>query len=295
MADSRHVTWPAGTGGGKLSIFELARPLVNERSLKEQAASLGLEAGRRSGRVESDESRLTYSIGQQQLALYRASGALRYKDSSRWQLDDGESNVRFSDDEGVGIARRFIEAHRLLPGGESHTTRVTRLNVASSDIKGESFEQRVIDLGVVFERVIDGVPVDGPGGKLVVYVDAEKQVTGVDRIWRQIRAVAADVDSLKPAEEVEERMISSFGRASRAEVTEVRFGYFEQDQRTPQRHLQLAYVVMVNVGSTEHGQLTRTVYVEAAATNALGSLRPRQRRPEPQPARPNARPAGQPS
>jgi hypothetical protein len=289
------VTWPSGTGGGKLSIFDLTRPLVNERSLKEQAASLGLEAGRRSGRVESDESTLTYSIGQQQLTLYRASGALRYKDSSRWQLDDGESDVRFSDDEGVEIARRFVEAHRLLPAGEGRTTRVTRLNVASSDIKGESFEQRVIDLGVVFERVIDGVPVDGPGGKLVVYIDAERQVTGVDRIWRQIRGTAAEVDSLKPPQEVEERMISSFGRSARAEVTDVRFGYFEQDQRTPQRHLQPAYVVMVSLGSGEHGQLTRTVYVEAAATNALGSLRPRRGRPEAQPARPNGTPAGRPS
>src|SRR2546425_6437875 len=81
----------------QLRIFSLETPRLSERTVRDAGKRLGLAAGRRSGLVQFDNARITYVEGHHVITGYRASGGLRYHDRSRWQVDDGRSNVELSD------------------------------------------------------------------------------------------------------------------------------------------------------------------------------------------------------
>ena len=139
------------------------------------------------------------------------------------------------------------------------------------------------------QRIVDGVPVDGPGGKVVVYLDAAGEVTGLDRTWRTISGVRQPVEALRPPDDVLTRAGRFWSASTRVDVRQVRFGYFEQGFRTRQTTLQPAYVVMVTLQSAGDEELRRrSVYVQAAATNSVGVLQPPRSRPAAQTARPAA-------
>jgi hypothetical protein len=286
MAEVAYPNWPTTDRPDALQIYELERPVVNERSLRQLASTFGLRAGAKDGRILSDAQKISYAVGSHVVTTYRASGALRYQDSSRWQVDDGTSDMRMAEDEAVAIAQRYIGTAGIAPLAECQLAAVTRLRVGVANIEGEELEERVIDMGVIFHRVVDGTPVDGPGGKVIVYLDARGDVTGVDRTWRTIGDVRRSVEALRPADEVMQRVRRFWGGSVQLEVSQVRFGYFEQGFRTPQRILQPAYVVMVTLRVEDQEQSRRAVYVQAAATNSLGVLQPARSKRPPQTSRP---------
>jgi hypothetical protein len=266
--------WPAPRRAAALQIYELGRPVVDERSLRKVASSFGLPARAKTGRLEIDDQKLRYSVGSQMVTQYRASGAVRYQDGARWQVDDGYSNVRIAEDKAVAIARRYMAAHAIAPLKECELAGVTRLRVGIANIEGDEHEERVIDMGIVFRRVVDGQPVDGPGGQVMVYVDAAGEVTGVDRTWRPIRRVLRRIEALRSADQLAQRMRRYFGDAAYIDVDDVRLGHFEQGRRTLQKMLQPAYVVMVGLRVGEEGLRRRSVFVQPAATNSIGVLQP---------------------
>jgi hypothetical protein len=285
MPEISFPNWSTPERHTDLKIYKLGRPVVNERSLRRIANSFGMPVRGKDGRIEIDSSKISYSVGSNVVTLYRTSGALRYHDGSRWQVDDGYSEVRIPEADAAVIARRYIEATALAPLAECQLAAVTRLRVGVANLLGDEREERVIDLGIIFQRLVDGTPVDGPGGKVVVYLDAAGEITGVDRTWRPIHSVLRNVVALRPREEVAQRIRRFWGRSVLVAVEEVRFGYFEQGLHTLQRTLQPAYVVMVNVRAEEHGLRRRAVYVQPAATNSIGVLQPARSRQAPQPER----------
>lgn len=286
MATTILPSWPRIDQPERLRIYELERPTVSERAVRQLAAGLDLPLEARKGRLEQDDTKLRYSTGSHEVTLYRASGALRYKDLGRWQVDDGRSNVSIADEQAADAARRYMDAHRVAPLDECELAAVTRLRVGVTDLRGQESEERVIDVGVVFRRLVEGTPVDGPGGKVIVYLDAEGEVTGVDRTWRGIRRALRNVEAVRSAEQVNAGTRRYWGARARIEVSEIRFGYFEQGPHTAQRTLQPAYVVMATVWAGEARPTRQGVYVLAAATNAVGTLQPPRPRLRPQLSRP---------
>jgi hypothetical protein len=133
---------------------------------------------------------------------------------------------------------------------------------------------------VVLRRVIDGLPADGPGGHIMVYVGAEGEVTGVDRIWRPIAGVHSEVESLHPRDWLEDRIARHLGadRTARLRVQEIRLGYFENGWNSAQEFLQPAYVVLGTLGSPERQPderlRRRSVIAVPAATNDVGEIMP---------------------
>jgi len=73
-------------------IFTLPTPRVNERALLDLARSFKLKATEQAGSISRDASTFTYSEGAFDLTFHRASGAFRFKDRNRWQIDR-RSNV----------------------------------------------------------------------------------------------------------------------------------------------------------------------------------------------------------
>lgn len=263
-------------------IFTLPVPRVNERALLGVARALKLKATEKAGAVSRDASTFTYSEGAFDLTLHRASGAFRFKDRNRWQIDH-RSNVEFSDEDAVKLARAQLRRYKLLPAG-SKVLRVSRLNVATSGPDRMIRDRRVIDVAVCFQPVIGGVPIDGPGGKVTVYLDHEGKLTCLDHISRRIGPVYRKVTGLRsPDDAVDEaRKMWDKRAVGEVEIGEVRFCYFELGWNDEQRYLQPAYYILATLIGPDRRIRTGDIYVTPAAVNNAGRIVPLPRKPAPQ-------------
>ena len=262
----------------KTQILALGSPGANAKAVREFAQSLKLET--ENATQAQDATRLTLTAGQHVVTMFKASGALRYQDRSRWQVDDGKANLKISDAEAEKRALSLISSHKLASAREFKLLKVTRLTVGEASAEAQRSSERVIDVGVAFQRVIGGVPVDGPGGKLIVYMDHNGELTGFDKIWRPVAKVRAPVKELKPPKAAEEDLLRYWGKETgRIDVVDMRFGYLEFGYQARQAVLQPAYVMLLRVVSPNQRPdgseiAIGSVHVFAAASNSVGRLMP---------------------
>ena len=136
-------------------------------------------------------------------------------------------------------------------------------------------EERIVGVRVLYRRIVDGLPVEGPGGKTVVYLDQERELTGIDHLWRGIESVYEPVRRLRPVEEAIEEVRRQYGAGpGRVEVTDLRLGYFELAWDQDQEYLQPAYIVFLQlIGPDARFRMNAMVPV-AAAVNAVGPIEP---------------------
>ena len=272
MSLTEDLPWP--DRADPLRIYRCGDAGFTESSATELALRFGLPTDNY-GVMRSSAETVTYSHGSREVVVHRRSGGIRFRDLARWQADDG-GTVDLGDDDSVQIAQAFVRRHELAPADELAVARVTRLRVGLADREGTTAEERVIDVGVVLRRVIDGLPADGPGGHIMVYIGAEGEVTGVDRIWRPIAAVHSEVESLRSREWLDERIRRHLGadRVARLDIQEIRLGYFEDGWNSVQEFLQPAYIVLGTLRSPDERLRRRSVMVVPAATNDVGEIMP---------------------
>jgi hypothetical protein len=271
----------------KTQILALGSPGANAKAVRELAQSLKLEEA--SVTQAQDATRFTYTAGQHVVSMFKASGAVRYQDRSRWQVDDGKANLKITDAEAEKRALELVSAHKLASPKEFKLLKVTRLTVGEASVDKQRASERVIDVGVAFQRLVGGVPVDGPGGKLIVYMDHNGELTGFDRIWRPVAKVQAPVRELLPPKAAEADLLRYWEQETgRIDVLDMRFGYVELGYRARQAVLQPAYVMplrIVSPGQADQEIAIGSVHVFAAASNAVGRLMPPPKKIVQQPAR----------
>ena len=275
----------------RASIYQLASPRADRKSLVEVARRFGLSGDKKTGSLYEDARLTTYSEGSREVVIHHASGGVRFHDKARWQVDDGVSHVEFDDATATRMARRYVEAHEVVALSECKVLRVTRLNVGTAEVRTRRVQERVIDVGVAFTRVVDGIPVEGPGGKVMVYIDHKGELTGIDRLWRSAGKVRMKSVPLRSPEAVQEEAVRQWtGPGSgRVTVEDARFGYFEHGWDVSQRYLQPAYVLSLAIMATEGhsaGRLVaRSEFWGAAAEKSPERLAPRKSKIEPQASR----------
>src|SRR5580765_4532579 len=168
MPEIKFIKPLPGLPRAKTNIHALAPPAATAKAVTEAAKAFGVES--KKAVQAQDDLRFMYTAGPHTVALYKASGALRYQDATRWQRDDGKTHIDVPDADAQKLALAAIKKHNLAPSADFKLLKVTRLTVG--DATGEApkkSKERIVDLGVCFQRTVGGVPVDGPGGKLVVY------------------------------------------------------------------------------------------------------------------------------
>jgi hypothetical protein len=290
MADIRLAGQLMATPRARTNIYRLRPPLVNERTVRAMAQRLGLQGKGRLGALRSDADKLTYAEGHLELTVYGASGGIQFRDRSRWQVDDRTADLRIEDEAAHRLAQNFVRKYRLAARGESAFFKAARLRVGEANRETREAFERTIDVAVALQRLVNKVPVDGPGGRIVVYLDHAGQATGFDRLWRDIAGVHRRGESLRPPQSAIDEMARQWdARRGIVEVQQVRFGYFEEGWRSSQRYLQPAYVIVGVATSVDSRVRRKTVYVAAALTNSVGRLTPPLREKPPQSTRRDVR------
>jgi hypothetical protein len=263
-------------------IYRLRRRVAKERSILQIAKRFGLKGERNVSEISKDPDELTYREGQNAIVLYKKSGAVRYYDSTRWQVDDGKSEVDITDTRARNIAEKFIRKTGLVPLREVKLLRVSRLHVGTAEISTGKSEERIIDVGVIFGRTIDKLPVEGPGGKAVVYIDHDEEVTGFDFVWREIESVERDIPAaqLRSPKYAEENLRKYWQKRMPHElvVEDMRFGYFELGREQYQRFLQPTYIMPIELVSRDPRIVVRDLHVVPAALKYAGRIMPIRRK-----------------
>jgi hypothetical protein len=263
-------------------IMKFKRPAVNKAALKATAKKLNLKGTLETPEITESERALTYVEGPFVVSLMKRSGAVRYYDSNRWQVDDGKSNVRMSNTRATTLAKAFIRSTNLVPLSECKLLKVNRLRVGVMKRGARRAIERVIDVGVVFQRLIDGIPVEGPGGKVMVYLDAQGKVTGCDKIWRDIERVIRRIPAsqLRKPKFAEDDLTKYWKKTSfmRVDVKETHFGYFELGPNESQSSIQPAYVMPIRLVSTDEKMVMDSYHVTLAATRPVGRIMPAMKR-----------------
>lgn len=258
---------------GQADVIQLKPPVVNEKSVRRLAAQLGLEA--KTGILATSPDRVVYKEGFMELTVFRASGGFRFLDRSRWQLDDGKSNLRIKDADAGKRARAFALKMKLAPAKEFRFGKAARLHVAAADLDNKESYDRVIDVAVALQRQVGRVPVDGPGGRLVIYFDANGDVTGIEKIWRDRAKVFRKGGPFRTLDDLTAEMSAHYRtKDGLIEVQEIRTAYFEEGWRGEQKYLQPAYIVIGLAMLQNEGIRKKVVYVAPALSNAPARITP---------------------
>lgn len=259
-------------------IYSMKVPKVNEKTLLSGARHFQLNGAKSRGQITATRDTLSYSEGGFEYILGRRSGALRFFDRSRWMVDDGKTNIDISDEQAVEQAEKFVKDLKLVPMRECSVKRVSRLKVGSMRKGSRIAKERTIDVGVLFQRTLDNVPVEGPGGKLMVYLDHEGKITCVDKLWRDINRVKRPVpfSELKKPDMAENHLKRIWARnfSPTIEVSDVRFIYYEMGMCDYQRTLQPAYLMPIRILSPVTDAVMKSFHVYPAASKPVGRIIP---------------------
>jgi hypothetical protein len=263
-----------------MSIFALKPAATSYRAIRSLAERLGIKGGRSGVILQEHPSRVSFSQGGLELTVHRGSGGWRFRDTARWQVDDGVSDVELVDETAVELALKHLKELELADGQECRLLKVSRLHVGVTDRTTGYVEERVIDLGVAFQRTVGNLPVDGPGGKIVIYMDHTGNLTGVDRIWREVKNIYQRVERWRPLEAALDDVVKHWGRSGHGSIVveEARVGYFELGWEHAQSYLQPAYIMPLKIVSPDRRFVMKSEHVVPAAANGTGTLMPRMSR-----------------
>ena len=255
-------------------VYSLLAPKVSATHLRSVARGLGVGSAEFDLLTSSD--RMGLFGGRWQIEVHRASGALQAVDVDRYGIDTGKP-FELSDRRAQGVAAKFLAQSKLVPMTSARALKVTHLRGADADVKGATVNERLLDAGVVYGRVVDGLPVTGPGGMAMVHIDPAGAVVGVRSTWRALGKSAGTV-KIKPIEwAVEGLEKEAAGLIGQVSVLKAQFGYFELGALDRQTVLEPVYAFVYAVHN--EGISSKHVHVVHAGDKAHGKLLGRRRFP----------------
>lgn len=168
----------------------------------------------------------------------------KYKGSFVPQLPDSQRSVF--------LAEEFLRTNGIAPRDFNQLKLVHLGGVRSTTVVDGRRAGPVIDelATVNFGRVVDGIPVIGPGSKIVVNVGDRGEIMGVIRRWRELdhtTRVRVPAEQLLPAQEAQEmarrQIMAEFGEGTSYRVLASSRKYYDNNGRL----LQPVYAFEVTV------------------------------------------------
>jgi hypothetical protein len=181
------------------------------------------------------------------VGINRLSGAIRLNLQAVQSTKEPPRLWRIRDERAVELARSFADRARLLTPGKFNIkfnlARVTHLKSQTASVQGGVNPEIVLDAGVIFVREIDGVPVLGCGGYLLVNVAPNEEATGATRVWREIDREEGLERIVTPAHGIDEltRRLRLRGLQGDVQIIRADFCYFEAGSNVSQAYLEPSY------------------------------------------------------
>jgi hypothetical protein len=262
-----------------LPVYRLRPPQASPRALAAVARQLGLSGA--SAELGLSEDWTTYFEGRWRLSVNRRSGALRFRHRDTYGVET-EQAYSLAPRDSARAALAFLKRTGLVPLRDAALHRVTHLRSGTGDLRGGR-EEKVLDAGVIYRRQLDGVPVNGPGGFVMVNIGPDKEITGFSSLWRPVQKKQARVKLIPPEQALarfKELTARLYGDTT---VTQASLGYFELGELDRQTYLEPAYCFVYEVRNRDVAH--KAVEVIAAGERTFGRLKGEKRFPTPPQAR----------
>jgi hypothetical protein len=245
----------------RAAVHELRVPSVGRTSVISLLAHLELTD--RLSSLEWDRSQGWITAGDEQVrvAMSGRSGGLRY---SLRPLAELHGDVTSSAERLEELAREFLS--RLgRPAEPLGLERISHLRAQTGTPTGEVSEVATLDAGLIFRRTVDGLPVMGPGGYVMVRIGADEKVVGGREVWRPTteRGPTFDLRSPENAIDLLRGRLDSHGIEGEARVRKAFFGYEERGIDEVQSRLEPAYAFVVEVAGEDLVDYKTVVVISA--------------------------------
>lgn len=206
-----------------------------------------------------------------------ATGDLRFQRNFAAYLGDFKPALP-APDEAVKIAQTFLAANGLHAANERELTVAHIGGLRASSMIGDK-PGPVIDklVTVNFARQVNGLPVIGPGSKMVVNIGNKGEIIGLIRHWRELagskKVSGAETYSEEEAKRLAlAQMSKEFGSSSEFEILQSKIAYYDNNGI----YLQPVYAFETRVVNHELGDTFNYVSVVPAMINAPEALNLRQ-------------------
>jgi hypothetical protein len=227
-----------------VNVYQLQTPNVTNAEILKRSKGFGL-TGRGKDFISGADS-LAYREGRFHLEVHVKSGAIHYRHLDKYgRVPDKKFDL--PDRRVATVARKFLETANLFPIASAKQRAITYMRSGDADISGKEIREQIIDAGVVYGRVVDDLPVDGPGGFALVSVDPDAEVIGMRSIWRGLGKRQGKVKIKSPDDFIKqfERQAATF--KGDTTVTKAGFSYFEHGPHDQQTVLEPAFWVVYTV------------------------------------------------
>lgn len=185
------------------------------------------------------------------------TGDFRFRKNMTRYLGDFAPRLP-SAEEAPRIGLEFLKANHLLPRDSAELKLAHVGGLRAQSVVGGKYAGPIVDklVTLTYSRLIDGIPVMGPGSKFVLDLGDGGEVIGLTRQWREIdrsaakRIASEELYSESEAEELARRQIlSEFGEKSLIEVRGRGLAYFDNNGSL----LQPVYVLETQVITINDG------------------------------------------
>lgn len=144
-----------------------------------------------------------------------------------------------STEEAIKVAELFLEENKLLPANPSELKIAHIGGLRTTTLIDENHAGPVIDklITLNYSREINGVPVIGPGSKLIIDIGEKGEILSLTRHWRELspkgREISpGDMNSLDEAQRLVALQISKeFGEKATFELIGSQTAYFDNNGR----------------------------------------------------------------
>lgn len=257
-------------------VYQLQAPAVTNAELLKRSKGFGL-TGKGQDFISGADS-LAYREGRYHLEVHNISGAVKYHHLDKYGRIP-EKKFDLTERRVGSVSKSFLEKVNLFPIDSAKLRRVTYMRSADADLNTKKINEQIIDAGAVYGRIVDDLPVDGPGGFALVAVDPDAEVIGLRAVWRGLGKRQAKV-RIKSADEVAKQFERQASKLKGdTTVTKAGFGYFEQGPLDKQTVIQPAFwfVYVVTYGEISH----KSAFVVHAGDKTFEPLIGKKRFPTP--------------
>lgn len=261
-----------------VKCYQFKEPEVTEESGRKIANAFGIpeEVSKQRTVIEKNEFGYVFRNFQQYLSIDSSSGAIEYRNFDTFNKDLGKA-IDFSDDDAVEIAKKKIRKLEFISLRDCHLLKIKHLTMGNTDLATKTTTSRIVNVSVIFQRIVDKIPVEGPGGKLAVVLDANSKMCGLHRVWRDIspeESIEVKPDELQPigfAKDDLDRKFKKF-KDLQIEVFDQNFAYWEMGEHESQKYLQPTVVTKLDFVGPGGITFRKSVHVVPAAKNPMPGM-----------------------
>jgi hypothetical protein len=221
--------------GPPVSLYRSSAPKILDNASFNKLASKSLKLQAVSGKRVGNALRVDSKDDPTQVFEQRTDGSILFNASLKKYADAFKPKLP-SEREVDNIAQQYLKANDLLPAdpSEMKVGHIGGLRASKAGTNETIDKMRT----VTYIREIDGLPVVGPGSKIVVNIGDNSEVAGLVHRWKAIDKAPSSKRTLKVTElrgeqdaknELTKRVKADWGQNAKVRVEDSKIAYFDSN------------------------------------------------------------------